>query len=129
MLMAMGRTFHAYAYSDLGPLDESAGEQFLRALIASPRGVVLTNGTGAVGGLLIPVWFQPKTRVLEECFWWSSATGGRELLSELIEFGRKNGAAGVVLSTIENGRQVAVDRAVRRMGFTPHERKYLLKLV
>lgn len=126
-LLAMGREFHAYAYADMGQLDEARATQLLRQLIASPRGLVLTNGTGAIGGVISPGWFQADAMVMEEAFWWAGR-GGRDLLREFVARSRAMGATSIMLSTLDNARTAAVDRIVRRSGFTPIERRYSMKL-
>lgn len=126
-LLAMGREFHAYAYADMGELDEARATQLLRSIIASPRGLVLTNGVGAIGGVLSPGWFQADSMVMEEAFWWA-AGGGRDLLREFVARSRAMGATSIMMSTLDNERSAAVDRIVRRFGFAPIERRYTMKL-
>ena len=126
-LLAMGREFHAYAYTDMGQLDEGRALQLLRTLIASPRGLVLTNGKGAIGGVLSPGWFQADSMVMEEAFWWAGR-GGQDLLREFVARSRAMGATSIMLSTLDNERQAAVDRIVRRFGFAQIERRYIMRL-
>lgn len=126
-LLAMGREFHALAYTSMGALDEASALQLLRSLMRSPRGLVLTNGVGAIGGVISPGWFQAKSLVMEEAFWWS-AQGGRDLLREFVIRSRAMGATSIMLSTLDNERTAAVDRIVRRFGFSPIERRYTMKL-
>jgi len=126
-LLAMGREFHAYAYAGVGDLDEAAAVQLLRQLIHSPRGLVLTNGKGAIGGVLSPGWFQAGALIMEEAFWWAGG-GGRDLLREFVSQSRALGATAIMLSTLDNERQAAVDRIVRRTGFEPIERRYMMRL-
>jgi len=126
-LLAMGRAFHAYAYTGMGDLDEARALQLLRSLMASPRGLVLTNGVGAIGGIMSPGWFQAGSMIMEEAFWWAGQ-GGRELLREFVGRSKAMGATSIMLSTLDNERTAAVDRIVRRHGFTPVERRYTMKL-
>ncbi|MGB3898197.1 MAG: hypothetical protein WA973_06550 [Mesorhizobium sp.] len=126
-LLAMGREFHAYAYSGMGDLDEVQALQMLRSLMRSSKGLVLTNGTGAIGGIMSPGWFQKDALIMEECFWWAGR-GGRDLLREFVARSRAMGATSIMLSTLDNERTGAVDRIVRRFGFQPVERRYTMKL-
>lgn len=127
VLMAMGRDFHAYAYTGMGALNEPSALQLLRSLLQSPRGLVLTNGKGAIGGILSPGWFQANSMIMEEAFWWSTQ-GGRDLLREFVSRSRAMGATSIMLTTLDNERTSAVDRIVRRFGFAPIERRYTMKL-
>lgn len=127
-LLAMGREFHAYAYTGMGDLDEERALRLLRSLMVSPHGLVLTNGVGAIGGIMSPGWFQKGALIMEEAFWWS-AQGGRDLLREFVAQSRAKGATSIMLSTLDNERSTAVDRIVKRFGFTPMERRYTMKLV
>lgn len=126
-LIAMGRAFHAYAYAGMGELDEVKALDLLRALMRSPRGLVLTNGTGSIGGVISPGWFQSGSMIMEEAFWWAGQ-GGRDLLREFVARSRAMGATSIMLSTLDNDRSAAVDRIVRYLGFTPIERRYTMKL-
>ena len=126
-LMAMGREFHASAYSRFGTLDEGSAEKLLRSLIVSPRGLVLTNGVGAIGGLISPAWFQRDSAVMEEAFWWATGRGD-DLLRTFISTSRDMGATSIMLSTLENDRSEVVARLLRRFGFTPIERRFTLSL-
>lgn len=127
-LVEMGRKFHAMApHSPMGAFDEVGVANVLRFLITSPSALVLTNGDGAIGGVLAPVYFCPSKLMLEESFWWSTK-GGRELLSAFIHEGREMGASCLYLSTLENERSHVIDRVVTRMGFVPVERRYVKEL-
>jgi hypothetical protein len=126
-LLAMGRAFHAYAYAGMCDLDEAKALDLLRALMRSPRGLVLTNGKGAIGGVISPGWFQAGSMIMEEAFWWAG-TGGRGLLRQFVARSKTMGATSIMLSTLENDRSAAVDRIVRHLGFMPIERRYTMKL-
>ena len=76
-LVAMGRTFHAMApHSPMGAFDGVGVANVLGFLIESPNALVLTNGEGAIGGVLAPVYFCPSKLMMEESFWWAGR-GGR----------------------------------------------------
>lgn len=127
-LLAMGREFHALAYAGMGNLDEESALQLLRTLIRSARGLVLTNGSGAIGGVISPGWFQTNSMIMEEAFWWSAHGGGRDLLRAFVTRSRAMGATSIMLSTLDNDRHAAVDRIVRGFGFKPIERRYTMAL-
>lgn len=127
-LVEMGRKFHAMSpHKFLGGYDGEAVARVLRFLIENPAGMVLTNGDGVIGGMMAPIFYQPGKMMLEESFWWADR-GGRDLLREFTEEGRKMGATCVLLSTLENDKSEIVHRIVSRMGFTPVERRYVKDL-
>lgn len=127
-LVEMGRKFHAMApHGPMGAFDEAGVENVLRFLITSPSALVLTNGDGAIGGVLAPIYFCPSKLMMDESFWFAG-TGGRDLLRAFTEESRKMGAACVVLSTLENDKSEIVHRIVSRMGFAPVERRYVKEL-
>lgn len=127
-LVEMGRKFHAMApHSPMGAFDGEAVARMLRFLVQSPQALVLTNGTGAIGGVYAPVYFNPAKWMFEESFWWASADG-LSLLKSSLGTAKEWGASYFLLSTLENEHQPAIDRLVTRMGFRPLERRYLKEL-
>lgn len=127
-LVEMGRKFHAMApHGPMGAFDEAGVENVLRFLITSPSALVLTNGDGAIGGVLSPVYFNPSKTMAEESFWWARK-GGKELLQEFERAARLMGADFVLLSTLENELSTVIDRVVSRVGYLPVERRYLKEL-
>lgn len=127
-LVAWGREFHAMApHNPMGTYDEAAVARMLRFMIDSPQAMVLTNGTGAIGGVYAPVYFNPAKWMLEESFWWSRKAG-LNLLHSAIEKGRAWGASYLLLSTLENSKSPAIDRMLARQGFVLLERRYLKEL-
>lgn len=109
----------------MGDFDPGAVARMLAFLI--DNGLVLTNGHGAIGGMLAPVYFAPEKKVMEEAFWFSHR-GGRDLLKEFNRASKAMGADFVAISTLENDRQPLVDRLVTVIGFRPMERRYLKEL-
>lgn len=111
-------------HKPMGEFDGEAVARMLRFLIVSPQGLVLTNGEGAIGGMLAPVYFNPGKFIMEEAFLWARR-GGRDLLRYFCEEATKMGADFVSMSTLENDKVNAMHRFVTRMGFIPLERRYL----
>lgn len=112
-------------HKPMGGFDPEAVARMLAFLI--DNGLVLTNGEGAIGGMMAPIYFNPGKIVMEESFWWARR-GGRDLLKEFCRAARAMGADFISLSTLENDRQALVDRLVGSMGFRPLERRYLKDL-
>lgn len=124
-LVEMGRQFHAMApHRPMGEFDPEAVARMLSFMVASPQSLVLTNGEGAIGGVMAPVYFNPGKMLMEEAFWWA-AKGGRQLLAAFCDASESMGADYVSLSTLDNERSAVIDRVVTRMGFQPVERRYL----
>lgn len=127
-IVKMGKEFHAMSpHVGMGEYDEAAIERLLIYLIENDQGVVLWNGTGVIGGLMAPVYFNPDKMMLEEAFWFARK-GGRELLKEFQAKAREMGADFVLLSTLVNDFAPVVDRIVTRMGYAPIERRWLKEL-
>ena len=127
-LLAMGQLFHEMSpHHGMGEYDKKAIARMLRFMIGNEAALVLTNGSGVIGGVMAPVYFNPSMLMMEEAFWWAKK-GGRNLLKEFIAESRKMGADYVLLSTLENKMQKVVDRIVTREGFSPLERRYLKEL-
>lgn len=128
-LIEMGRKFHAMSpHKPVGPFDPEAVGRVLAMLIGHSDGLVMTNGVGAIGGLIAPVYFSPQVRMMEEHFWFSDMGGGKDLLRAFEAVSRETGADYVMLSTLENDKSSVIDRVVSRMGFTPIERRYMKDL-
>jgi hypothetical protein len=125
-IVGMGREFHAMSpHTMLGAYDETAVANMLRYLI--DNGLVMTNGAGCLGGLIAPVYFNPQVAVMEEAFWWSKANG-QELREAFEAEAKQMGAKFCMFSTLENDRSAAIDRVMRRNGYTPIERRYMKEL-
>lgn len=127
-LVEMGRRFHAMSpHKPFGAYDHKAVTNVLSFLIANPDGLVVTNGDGAIGGFIAPLYFDPSRRAMEEAFWWASS-GGKDLLTAFEAESRKMGASLLFMSGLENEHVKAIDRVFRRAGFSPVERRYVKEL-
>lgn len=127
-LVSMGERFHAMSpHHGMGEYDRTAVSRMLRFMIANDNCLVLTNGTGAIGGVVAPVFFDPSKMMMEESFWYAGK-GGRDLLKAFCAEARLMGADFILLSTLEDDRIKGIDRVVGRMGFAPMERRYIKEL-
>lgn len=127
-LVAWGRKFHDLApHNPMGEYDPEAVARMLRFMIGSPQAMVLTNGSGAIGGVFAPVYFNPAKWMFEESFWWAHKDG-MSLLDAAIEESKAWGASFLLLSTLENDKSPAIHRVLARKGFSMLERRYLKDL-
>ncbi len=127
-LVEMGREFHAMSpHKPMGEFDGEAVGRMLDFLISSPSALVLTNGDGAIGGVMAPIYFCPTKLMMEESFWWARK-GGRDLLREFSVQAKAMGASCIYLSTLRNDRSDIVDRIVSGMGFGMVEHRYVKDL-
>lgn len=115
-------------HHESGDYDGEAVANVLAFMCASPSALLLTNGTGFIGGVLAPVFFCPAKLMMEESFWWADK-GGRDLLRAFCAEAKAMGASHVLLSTLDNNRQDTMHRVVCHMGFVPVERRYMKELV
>lgn len=125
-LVEMGSKFHGMAtdYHALGRFDEEAVARVLRFMIANPSCLIVTNGEGAIGGTIVPVFFAPTNLSMEENFWWA-AKGGMELLAEFERRAESMGATAIFLSTLENDRSDTFAKILARKGYRLSERRYM----
>jgi hypothetical protein len=127
-LVAIGVKFHAMSpHRGMAEYDTMAVSRVLRFMIESPQSVILTNGSGAIGGTFSPVYFNPAKWQLEENFWYAGRDG-MELLTALTEHAMSWGASFVMLSTLENTRSETIDKVLKRKGFVMLERRYMKEL-
>jgi hypothetical protein len=124
-IVEMGRAFHAMSpHKFMGEYMPDAVKAMLAFLIASPDGLVITSDTGAIGGVITRVYFNPLKRMMEEAFWWAGKDG--KAMRELFEAeSKKMGADFCFMSNLENERTPASDRLYRMAGYTPVERRYV----
>jgi hypothetical protein len=124
-LVEMGRAFHAMSpHKFMGEYMPDAVKAMLAFLIASPDGLVVTNDTGAIGGLVTRVYFCPLKKQMEEAFWWASS-GGKELREMFEAESKAMGADFVLMSGLENERSEAIGRVFRKAGYVPVERRFV----
>lgn len=115
-------------HKSLGAFDADAVARMLRFMASGNGTILLTNGSGAIGGVMAPVYFATWVLMAEESFWWASANG-MELLDAFETEAKAMGARFVLLSTLENERSAVIDRIVRRKGYTTVERRHMKELV
>ena len=86
--------------------------------------------TGILGAMVVPHYLNPRHMVLSEVFWWVSeehrgTRAGFELLRDYIKFARANEYMATL--SLENFSKIG-DNTLRRLGFEPYERSFILRV-
>lgn len=124
-LVEMGRAFHEVApHGAIAEFDEPAVIRVLRYLMDSPGGLILMNAAGAIGGLLVPLYFAPSKQLMEISFW-SVPKGGKAMLRQFEAEARSMGACGCHLSVFVDGREHLAERLLRHLGYCAVERRFM----
>lgn len=124
LICALGRDFHRYSPWATYDWDESAVETLVSSLI-NGAGVVFTNGTGFICGMLTPLFFSPRSLVGTELAWWAPAGGGFELREAFEDWCRENGAKTVQFSALPDKELESVNRNFTANGFRLAELSYI----
>lgn len=122
-IVAMGERFHALAGHDI-PYDREAVADFLRATMANPDAAVICHDHGMIGGVLVPLYYNPAAVMAVETFWWAERDG-RSLLAAFEGWAHGRGAKRVVVSRLEGKGDRALDALFRRRGYAPMEHSYV----
>jgi hypothetical protein len=119
----------AAAFADYHPLTRAAGhdpasvETMMRAMIADPDKALLMHAHGAIGGIVAPMWLNPRVRVATELFWWASRDG-LQLMRAFEDWAREQDVDVVQMIAI-----LGVDRDVTsiydRAGYLPAELNFV----
>lgn len=127
-LVEMGAKFHAMSpHAFLGEYDPQGITNLLGFLATGNTTILLTNGDGLIGGILAPVYFAPTKIMAEESFLWARK-GGADLLRSFEIEAKTMGAHFVLMSTLENEKSVAMQRVMKRNGYSPVEKRYIKTL-
>ncbi len=127
-LLEIGQKFYDRSpYKSLGPYDKEAAQRAMMYMVNSPDALVLTNEHGAIGGLLVPVWFSPTIKVAEVQFN-EFRRGGLAAILEFEKVVSEMGAMFMHLSRFADHRMLAGDRMLAKIGFRPVEHRYVKEL-
>lgn len=96
------------AVNGLMPVNRPWTAQFVAGLIDSPQGVVFVSGDGFIAGMLQPTVINPAHIALENG-WFARDGSGRALRLAFEDWGRKQGAEMVKLSTGAIGPDLSKD--------------------
>lgn len=122
-IVEMGAKFHAMSDYGFAGYNPEAVAQFLAATIASPDAVVFTHDEGMIGGALVPLYFDPSTKIAVETFWWADGQG-MALLTAFEWWAEAKGAKAVTMSCLEGKRSKALGRVFRSRGYRQAENSY-----
>lgn len=124
-IISLGRDFLAYSpYRDV-ELDEAAVRAMLEQIISSGLGVCFFHERGFILGVLTPLFFAPDVKMATELAWWAPDAGGTELREVFEHWAKLSGAAGVQMSTLNNGFAARLAGNLTDNGYTPVEVAYM----
>lgn len=114
----LGAAFHAYSpYRDID-FDPDGFRAFAAGLIE--QGAVFLSDDGMLGGLLVPLYFNPAVVMGAELFWWAGKTG-RALREAFEGWARGQGAQGVQFSGLTDQREETIRKVFERAGYARAE--------
>jgi hypothetical protein len=110
--------FHGYSpYRDI-PFDPDGFRTFATHLIE--HGAIFLSEDGVIGGLLVPLYFNPAMLMAAELFWWAGHTG-RQLREAFEAWAVESGANGVQFSGLTDQREATIRKVFARAGYSPAE--------
>lgn len=117
-IVELGSAFHAYCpYRDIEFSPEGFRE-FAGKLIDG--GAIFLSEDGMIGGLLVPLYFNPEVVMGAELFWWAGKTG-KPLREAFEAWARDGGAQGVQFSGLTDQREETIRKVFARAGYQPAE--------
>ena len=129
VLLEMGGRFAAKArLGEHVGFDGPSVEATLRHLITSEDGIVLINGTAAIGGMVHPHPFNLAVKAGQELFWWSEGHDGLKLFEALEEAAKAKGARFWTMITLEALTPASLGRLYERRGYRALEHSYIKEL-
>ena len=127
MIVGMAKRFIAYSPYSAVPLDDAHLRGLFDNLITN--GVILTNETGFICGIITPLFFAPQVLVAAEMAWWSEGGAGQELKTAFEGWARERGASAVQFSAFNNQFAPSMNEMLTKDGYHPIEVGYLKALV
>lgn len=115
------RRFHSESPYSKILFDEASARETVEELIAMDAGTIIMHGHGAIGGLILPMFFNKGRKQAIELFWHADKDGA-DLLTAFEDWAHINGADSVVMGSLTGKRQGAVDRFYRIRGYRETER-------
>ena len=130
-LAGLAKRFHAAA--GLGwPFVPAYAEARFRSLIADPSATVIVwddgGVQGVIAGALVPQVWHPVTYATELGWWVEPAARGRAwrpLLRAFETWAEDRGAAGVLMSALEERAAALIERA----GYEPQSERHFLRVI
>lgn len=122
-IVEMGAKFHAMSDYSFAEFNREATARFLEATINNPDAVIFCHEQGMIGGALVPLYFDPDTKIAIETFWWADSEG-MALLTHFEWWAEAKGAAAVSMACLEGKRSKALGRVFKMRGYRPTENTY-----
>lgn len=119
------KEFHAESVHAWVPVDDEALTAWMAGLIKG--GAVFLSDHGIIGGVIIPLYFNPAFKVAAELFWWAPQEG-RALREAYEAWAKDQGAAISQFSGQRNERAETVEKLFRRAGYVPVETGFMKRL-
>ena len=117
-----------WSESHLPEFAEFDEESLLKTLdVLLVDGVLLTNGVGVIGGLIVPFFFNESKKQAIEMFWYAERDG-IALKKEFENWARHEGADVIALGSVPNEKRDSLERVYMRSGYRETERLYLRKI-
>lgn len=120
-LLKFARAFHALSPYAALPFDPNACMRMFSHLEESEDGVLITTPDGFCGGLIMPLWFSPQTRVATELFWFTRGHDGAWLRETFEAWAREKGCNVSAFSALANEREPGLRRIMARAGYHASE--------
>lgn len=123
--VAFAKEFHAESVHSWIPVDDEALAAWMAGLIGG--GAVFLSEHGIIGGVILPLYFNPAVKIAAEMFWWAPQEG-RALREAYEEWARSEGAVISQFSGQRNERSETVEKLFRRAGYVPVETGFMKRL-
>lgn len=119
------KEFHAESVHSWIPVDDEALTSWMAGLITG--GAVFLSERGIIGGVIVPMYFNPSIKIAAELFWWAPQEG--RVLREAYEaWAKGEGASISQFSGQRNDRSETVEKLFRRAGYEPVETGFMKRL-
>lgn len=119
------KEFHAESVHSWISVDHEALSQWMAGLIEG--GAVFLSDHGIIGGVIVPMYFNPAVKVAAELFWWAPQEG-RALREAYEAWAKEHGASISQFSGQRNERSDTVEKLFRRAGYEPVETGFMKRL-
>lgn len=123
--VSFAEAFHAESVHAWIPVDHEALTAWMRGLITG--GAVFLSDHGIIGGVILPLYFNPAVKIAAELFWWAPQEG-RALREAYETWAKEEGAVISQFSGQRNERAETVEKLFRRAGYEPVETGFMKRL-
>lgn len=123
--VAFAKEFHAESVHSWIPVDDEALTAWMAGLIDG--GAVFLSERGIIGGVVMPMYFNPAVKIAAELFWWAPLEG-RALREAYEAWAAEQGASIIQFSGQRNDRSETIEKLFRRAGYDPVETGFMKRL-